>query len=79
MELVRRVTGHATVDIVLRHYFRPGREQFRDALAEKLPDVLTGETAGGPADNLVALAEKVTGGTATTAEKARLKALASQL
>ena len=40
--VVRRVTGHATVDVVLKHYFRPDREQFRAALAGALPDVLTG-------------------------------------
>ena len=32
MELVRRVTGHSTVEVVLKHYFRPGREAFRNAL-----------------------------------------------
>lgn len=42
MELVRRVTGHSTVEIVLKHYFRPGREAFRAALANGLPKLLTG-------------------------------------
>lgn len=42
MEIVRRVTGHATVDVVLKHYFKPGRDDMRKALGEKLPDVLTG-------------------------------------
>ena len=32
LELVKRVTGHATVEVVLKHYFRPDREQFRAAL-----------------------------------------------
>jgi len=45
MELVRRVTGHATVEVVLKHYFRPDREQFRAALTDALPDVLTGGKA----------------------------------
>lgn len=44
MELVRRVTGHATVDVVLKHYFRPGRDEFRKVLESKLPAMLTGET-----------------------------------
>ena len=26
LELVQRVTGHKTVDVVLKHYFQPGRE-----------------------------------------------------
>jgi len=43
VELVRRVTGHATVEVVLKHYFRPDREQFRAALVGALPAVLTGK------------------------------------
>ncbi len=44
MELVRRVTGHSTVDVVLKHYFRPGREAFRTALETAMPHMLTGGT-----------------------------------
>ena len=32
LELVQKVTGHKTTDIVLKHYFQPGRETFRTAL-----------------------------------------------
>jgi integrase len=46
VELVQRVTGHRTVAVVLEHYFRPGREQFRAALASAMPPVLTGRTEG---------------------------------
>jgi integrase len=42
MELVRRVTGHQTVDVVLKHYFRPGREDFQKTLNAKMPALLTG-------------------------------------
>ncbi len=82
MELVKRVTGHATVDVVLRHYFRPGREDFRAALQGALPDVLTGGkaarqlTAG---DELAGLVAKVQAGTATDADKARLRKLAANV
>jgi integrase len=41
MELVRRVTGHATTDVVLKHYFRPGRKDFRKALKNAMPKMLT--------------------------------------
>ncbi|MBP7830736.1 MAG: tyrosine-type recombinase/integrase [Kiritimatiellae bacterium] len=41
MELVRRVTGHTTVDVVLKHYFRPGREDFKRALQAAMPRLLT--------------------------------------
>jgi integrase len=39
--IVRRVTGHASVDIVMKHYFRPGRAEFRATLAGALPKALT--------------------------------------
>jgi len=42
MELVRRVTGHSTVDVVLKHYFRPGRDAFKTALETAMPHMLTG-------------------------------------
>ena len=38
----RRVTGHATVDIVLKHYFKPDRQSFRRVLATKMPACLAG-------------------------------------
>jgi len=92
VELVRRVTGHATVEVVLKHYFRPDREQFKAALTGALPEVLTGKVenqkpkaelakgrgnrkAASGSDELVVLAGKVAAGTATTAEKARLREL----
>lgn len=103
VELVRRVTGHATVEVVLKHYFRPDREQFKAALTDAMPAVLTGVGPGtsgqsavgsgsratqgkqgaagtGMADGeeLVALAVKVSKGTATAAERARLAVLAAR-
>lgn len=39
-ELVRRVTGHTAVDIVRRHYFKPGREEFRRAFEQAMPRLL---------------------------------------
>lgn len=60
MELVRRVTGHSTVNIVLKHYFRPGREDFRNALETALPQSMTGRTdkKKSPAERLKELVEK---------------------
>ena len=65
MELVRRVTGHSTVNVVLKHYFRPGREVFRQALENALPQILTGAPQAlpeprviSPRDALLQLAEK---------------------
>jgi len=60
MELVRRVTGHSTVDVVLKHYFRPGREAFRTALETAMPHMLTGgqEIAQSPREALLELAKQ---------------------
>jgi hypothetical protein len=81
MELVRRVTGHQTVEIVLRHYFRPDREQFRAALTGALPGILTGGTVAKvkPAEELATLAGKLAAGTATAEDKARLRKLAAKV
>lgn len=40
LELVQRVTGHRTVAVVLKHYFRPGREDFRQVLVKAMPKML---------------------------------------
>jgi hypothetical protein len=79
VELVRRVTGHATVEIVLKHYFRPDREQFRQALAGAMPGILTGGKLKRlkSADELSVLAGKVASGSATDEDKARLRELAA--
>lgn len=42
IELVQKVTGHRTAQIVQKHYFQPGKEDFRAALAAKLPALMMG-------------------------------------
>lgn len=42
IELVQRVTGHRTAQIVEKHYFQPGVEDFRNALTSKLPAIMAG-------------------------------------
>ncbi len=46
LELVQKVTGHKTTDIVLKHYFQPGREAFRSALNKAMPALLTNGQTG---------------------------------
>jgi len=41
LELVQKVTGHKTTEVVLKHYFQPGREAFRQALQVAMPKLLT--------------------------------------
>jgi len=42
LEIVQKVTGHRTANIVMKHYFQPGREDFRRTLAGKMPALLVG-------------------------------------
>lgn len=42
LEIVQKVTGHRTAGIVMKHYFQPGREDFRRTLAGKMPALLVG-------------------------------------
>ena len=52
MEIVQKVTGHRTASIVMKHYFQPGREDFRKTLASKMPALLGGGPKAEPPDNL---------------------------
>jgi len=45
LELVQRVTGHRTTDVVLKHYFRPGRDAFKQAIESAMPKMLTESAA----------------------------------
>lgn len=40
LELVQRVTGHRTAAVVMKHYFRPRREDFRAVLLKAMPKML---------------------------------------
>lgn len=42
LEIVQKVTGHRTASIVMKHYFQPGREDFRRTLAGRMPALLVG-------------------------------------
>ncbi|MBC8347560.1 MAG: tyrosine-type recombinase/integrase [Verrucomicrobia bacterium] len=40
IEILRQITGHQTVEVVLKHYFRPGREELRRSFAEAMPSLM---------------------------------------
>lgn len=42
MELLRKITGHRTAEIVLRHYDRRGREAMKKAFGEAMPRAIVG-------------------------------------
>lgn len=46
LDIVRKITGHRTADVVMKHYFRPQREQLRTAMQNAMPGLLT--SAGKP-------------------------------
>jgi len=81
IELVKRITGHATVDVILSHYFRPDREAFRASLTNAMPEVLTGSKPKKllAADELATLVEKAQAGTATEDEKNQIRLLAAKI
>jgi len=82
VELVRRVTGHTTVEIVLKHYFRPDRENFKAAFKDAMPQELTGGKKPKQlkaADEMGELFEKLKAGSATDQDKKRLKLLTAKI
>jgi len=61
LELVQRVTGHRTTEVVLKHYFRPGREDFRAVLVKAMPKMLgEGESKPSVKDEMRQIIESLT-------------------
>lgn len=83
MELVRRVTGHTTADIVLKHYFKPGKDELRRTLQLALPNLLPRGPDGvpmpveqsGPVESLDRAMETLRGQTARNWQYRRDEAL----
>jgi hypothetical protein len=55
-----RFSGHKTTEIVLKHYFQPGREDFRQALQSAMPKLLTNGHKS-PKDEIRKVIEKLKG------------------
>ncbi len=72
-ELVRRVTGHTAIEVVRRHYFKPGREEFRREFEKAMPQ-LAMNGAQSRDDQLREIVEGLTPKSATR-DKARLLAI----
>ena len=56
---MQKVTGHKTADVVLKHYFHPGREAFRQALHSAMPKLLMNGQKP-PKDELREILEQMT-------------------
>ncbi len=79
MELVQRVTGHRTASVVLKHYFRPGREDFRTVITQAMPKMLgLGESKPTAKEEMKRILEKSTSRT-WRAERKRLLELIEAL
>jgi hypothetical protein len=63
LELVQRVTGHRTVEVVMKHYFRPGREDFRTAILKAMPKMLADGTQVSLKDQIGAIVQGMTAST----------------
>jgi len=77
LELVQKVTGHRTTDIVLKHYFQPGREEFRRALQTAMPKLLTNGQKT-PKEEMLAILDQTTAKTWQRDAK-RLRELAASI
>ena len=77
LELVHKVTGHKTTDIVLKHYFQPGKEAFRQALQNAMPKLLTNGQKT-PKEEMREIIEGMTANTVKM-DKARLLALVENI
>jgi len=65
MELVRMVTGHRTVEVVLKHYFHPDGDAIRRTFEQAMPDVITGGSSQKPPEAIIReIAENTTPATA---------------
>jgi len=78
LEFVQRATGHRTAAVVMKHYFRPGREDFRTAIFKAMPKMLVD---GGQRSVKDEMREVIEGMTARTwkRDRARLLELVAKL
>jgi len=77
LELVQKVTGHKTTEVVLKHYFQPGREAFRQALHAAMPKFLTNGQES-PKEQMQTILKKTTAKT-WKKDKVKLESLLDKL
>jgi len=71
LELVQRVTGHRTASVVLKHYFRPGREDFRTVITQAMPKMLGHSATKSTKEQMKELLQRMTSRT-WSADRKRL-------
>jgi integrase len=75
MELVQRVTGHRTAQIVEKHYFQPKDDDFRKALSSRMPSLVSGQKQENEQLTREELRERIEGVTAKNWEEVRRELL----
>ena len=79
LELVQRVTGHRTVEVVMKHYFRPGREDFRAAILKAMPKMLADRPSlATPREQMLAILDQMSSKT-WKADSRRLRELVARM
>lgn len=79
LELVQRVTGHRTVEVVMKRQFRPGRKDFRAANFKLMPTMLAdGGARRSVKDEMRAILERTTART-WNRDKVRLMEMLERL
>ncbi|HNQ90142.1 MAG TPA: hypothetical protein PKM73_16110 [Verrucomicrobiota bacterium] len=78
LELVQRVTGHRTAEVVMKHYFRPGREDFRASIVKAMPKMLADGGRRSAREEMRQIIQRVTPNT-WKRDKARLFDLVAEL
>ncbi|MCL4180951.1 MAG: tyrosine-type recombinase/integrase [Verrucomicrobia bacterium] len=79
LELVQRVTGHRTVEVVMKHYFRPGRQDFRQAILKAMPKMLADHPSlVSPREQMLAILDQMSAKT-WKADSRRLRELVARV
>jgi hypothetical protein len=75
LQVIQRVTGHQTAAVVMKHYFRPGREDFSPAIFKAMPKMLADGGQRSVKDEMREIIERVTPRTWTRDKKRLLELL----
>ena len=75
LELVQCVTGDRAVKVVMRHYFRPGREDFRQTILKAMPRILAERSRPSVEEEMLQVLEGMTVRTTSLAKRKLLEML----
>lgn len=78
---VRLVSGHTTYELVLKHYYKPNREQMRRNFSRMLPEVFTGgnDEEADPVSEMQEIMARMKNNQATEGDRRRLRLLSAKI